>query len=136
MKIDAYLVDNIEMVELEDGSKKIVNSEKINTIKVPTLPYVNQLTIKIDLTDLVVGERTILEVHILDHKEKLIGFSGAKKIKAEKASFSMLCQITMVHTSISDHVFRLFVDGEIVSTDTYCVEFDSDSVTQKSRLSS
>ncbi|MBD8500062.1 hypothetical protein [Paenibacillus arenosi] len=134
MKLNAYLVDSIEVVELEDGDKKIVSSAKVNTVQVPTLPFVNDLKIRIDLSDLVVGEKVKVEVHIFNSEDKLVAFSGVMKIKATKTNLSTWCQMKLVHTSISVHEIRLYANGERIGSEPYNVEFDT--VNQKPVCSS
>lgn len=127
MNAKAFIVNECQFEQ--DGEKRqIVHSIPLDSLGLPTLPYVNDLYAVIELTDLKKGEDIALFMTISDQNDKIIAFTDENNTIAIGEQMKTFCKIQVVHSMKGTHQLTLYCNGEPLHIHEYDITCEDSSL--------
>ncbi|MGQ8871300.1 hypothetical protein [Paenibacillus sp. TSA_86.1] len=131
MQANSFIVNNCEFEQVGE-KKQIIHSAPLESITLPTLPYVNDLYAVLELTELEKGQDIALFITITDGKGKIIAFTDENNTMAIGEKMKTFCKIQVVHSMKGNHQLTLYCNGEplhiydysIICEDPYLIYSD------------
>ncbi|MDR6715733.1 hypothetical protein [Paenibacillus sp. 2003] len=111
MEAKAFIVNECKFEQM-DEKKQINHSTPLETITLPTLPYVNDIYAVLELTNLEKNQDIALFLTISDRNNKIIAFTDENNTIAIGEQMKTFCKIQVVHSIKGTHQLTLYCNGE------------------------